>query len=428
MPKKPVNENYAATVVEIKYLIPIANCDNVQHANIFGNLVVVSKETKIGDIGLFFPIESQLSTEFLSNNSLYRDANLNTDKTKKGYFELNGRIRAVKFRQNPSMGFFIPLSSLDFTGGTENLKIGDTFDELNNIPICRKYIVVRKNTQGTPGVNKNKNKSILVDNQFRLHVDTSQLGKNMHCITPDSLIHISYKLHGTSFISSKVLCKRKLSVWNKIGKKLKFDVIDTEYRNIFSSRRVIKNESDEQINPFSLNTDIWCVANNEIKDFLHDGMTVYGEIIGYLPSGLLIQSGYDYGCNVGEHKIAIYRITYTNHSGHVIEFSAKQVQNWCAENGFMAVPELFYGKAKELIDDAFLTEEGFRFVFLEKLKQLYLEQKCYMCIQDVPAEGIVVRLEDKNAIDVYKYKSLAFYEFETKQLDKGEEDIESENS
>jgi hypothetical protein len=69
---KPKNENYAAIVVEIKTLIPISNCDNVVHAVIMGNQVVVSKDIKFGDRGLYFPLETQLSEDYLKYNNLYR--------------------------------------------------------------------------------------------------------------------------------------------------------------------------------------------------------------------------------------------------------------------------------------------------------------------------------------------------------------------
>jgi hypothetical protein len=63
--KHPKNENYCATIVEVKNIIPLVNCDNVVHTNIFGNLVVVSKDTKVGDVGIFFPPETQISKNFL---------------------------------------------------------------------------------------------------------------------------------------------------------------------------------------------------------------------------------------------------------------------------------------------------------------------------------------------------------------------------
>jgi hypothetical protein len=45
----------------------------------------------------------------------------------------------------------------------------------------------------------------------------------------------------------------------------------------------------------------------------------------------------------------------------------------------------------------------------------------------VPREGIVVRKEHQFEFEPYKLKSFRFLEFETKQLDAGEADMESEN-
>ena len=106
------NKNYCGTIVEIKTLVPLENCNNVQAAIVMGNQVIVGNDVKIGDIGIFFPVETQLSKEYLSANNLYRDSELNVDKNKKGYFELNGRIRCVKFRGNKSEGLFMPIESL----------------------------------------------------------------------------------------------------------------------------------------------------------------------------------------------------------------------------------------------------------------------------------------------------------------------------
>ena len=80
---KPKNDNYAAVVVQISTLVPLAGCDFVQAAIIMGNQIIVSKEIKIGDIGLFFPVETALSNEYLKANNLYRKPELNNDPTQK---------------------------------------------------------------------------------------------------------------------------------------------------------------------------------------------------------------------------------------------------------------------------------------------------------------------------------------------------------
>ena len=244
------NENYVATVVKITTLLPLEGCDFVQAAIIMGNQVIVSKDAEVDTIGLYFPVEAQLSKEYLSNNNLYRKAELNVDPEKKGYFEENGRIRCVKFRGHKSEGLFMPLNSLDFIFSYSNgdLNLNDCFDELYGIPICSKYIVKQNRTPGQPGSKSSKSikkyESKLVENQFRFHQDTSMLYRNLHRIEPNSLISITYKLHGTSGISSYVLCKRKLNWVEKLLHKFKVNIKTEEYDYLYSSRKVIKNLYD----------------------------------------------------------------------------------------------------------------------------------------------------------------------------------------
>ena len=448
---KLTNPNYCATVIEIKNLVPLEGCDFVQAAIIMGNQVIVSKEVKIGDLGLFFPVECQLTNPFLKSNNLYRKSDLNLDSTKTGYFEENGRIRCVKFIGNKSEGLFMPIGSINNLGllgtglkGSDldiDLKVGDEFNEIFGIEICRKYIIPRK-TPGQPGSKQSRSahkqaESKLIENQFRFHADTSQLYKNIHKVKPESLISITYKLHGTSGVSSRLLCKKKLNWFERLLKVLKVSVVDTTYDNIYSSRKVIKNPEINKNAQHYYNTDIWGLANSYLQDYLLDGMTLYYEIVGYLPTGGMIQENFDYGYKnplndnkfeIGVHcGIYIYRITYTSISGKVFEFSAKQVQDWCNKNGLNPVPELYYGFAKDIA----YSEEGFNDSkfgeeFLEVIKQLYNEKDCYMCTNKVPEEGVVVRIEGLD-LEAYKCKSTKFLEYETKSLDKGTSDIESEN-
>ena len=350
----------------------------------------------------------------------------NVDKEKAGYFEDNRRIRCVKFRGHKSEGLFMPLSSLDFIVKT-SLKVGTELDELKGIEICRKYVV--RNTPGSGGSAKTPKKpkeNKIIDNQFRFHEDTNQLYKNLHKINPDSIISISYKLHGTSGISAKILCKKPLKWYERVLKKLGVNIVDTQYDYIYSSRKVIKNpELHPNANHF-YNEDIWGLAHNTLKDHLVDGMTLYYEIVGFLPSGGYIQKEYDYQCSEKEFEVYIYRITYTTPSGKVFEFSSRQVQEWCKSKALEAVPELWYGKAVDLVNSDPTISGEFNDRFLKYLKEYYNERDCFMCNNKVPEEGCVVRIEGLD-FEAYKQKSNAFYERETKLLDKGEDDIESEN-
>ena len=442
---KPKNENYSAIVVEIKTLIPLEKCDNVQAAIIMGNQVIVSKSVKIGDIGLYFPLECALSKEYLSNNNLYNKSELNLDNTQKGYFDENGRVRCQRFRGHKSEGLFMPLESLQSFGVLE-LEINTCFDEINGFPICSKYIVKQNRTPGQPGSRKTRStkkyESKLIENQFRFHQDTNMLYRNLDRVGPDALISITYKMHGTSGISSYILCKKKLTWKDKLAKFFGTKIVEQDYDYIYSSRKVIKNE---ELNPNAqhyYNEDIWGIAHNELKDFLQKGMTFYYEIVGFLPNGGAIQKDYDYGCEPSQHAIYIYRITQTNVDGKVFEFSAKQVQDFCKKNGLNAVPELYYGFAKDFTDNISIKTAGSDLggtdlickideefdsdKFLNRIKQLYNEKDCFMCKTKVPEEGIVIRIEGLD-FEAYKQKSTAFYERETAQLDKGEGNIEDEN-
>jgi len=431
----PKNINYCATVVVIKNKIELATCDNVVGTMLCGCHVIVGKDTEVGTVGLYLPVETQLSAEFLKANNLYRDSTLNADETKKGYFDENGRIRCIKFRGHQSNGLFMPLDCLSYLASKTNLSVGDEFDVMDGKEICRKYIPKTTRTPGTPGsANKSKGRkareSKLLENQFRFHYDTAQLGRNMHKVNPDSLISLSYKVHGTSGISSKILCKRKLTWIEKLLKKTGLAKIsEFEYDYINASRTVIKND-DLNANPSGFySEDIWGIAGEELKPYLLDGMTLYYEIVGYLPGGGAIQGSWDYGCKPGEHKIYVYRITFTNDSGQVFEFSAKQVQDWCKLNGLTPVIQLYYGYAGHFLGKEVMLENNldeWREAFLARVKELYNEKDCYLCYHRVPEEGAVLKIEGLLA-EAFKQKSFRFLDKETRELDANKIDIESQS-
>jgi hypothetical protein len=446
---KPKNDNYCATIVQIKAVYPLENCDNIQGTTIFGNQVIVGNDTKAGDIGVFFPPETQLSDGFLSSNNLYKYKDLNSDKTKKGYIEKNGRVRTMKLRGNQSAGIFMPIESLAYLGVSLvefSSAIGVSFDKVNSIDLCRKYqLQASKGTQSSKKKDKKvKKQSKIVPGQFRFHEDTTQLGKNIHKIDPNHLISITHKLHGTSVVVSKVLCKKKLGIFDKIAWYLGANIITTLYDNLYSSRKVIKNDYDRKSKIHFYKEDVWGFANEVLKEFLKDGMTIYAEIVGFTPNGKAIQSKYDYGCKPKTCEVYIYRITMTNPSGDVFEFSARQVQTWCAAHGLKAVPELYYGKAYGVFDGKAYgvfewLEPGhasdynydysldFGANFINAVKKHWVDKQCFMCKNEVPAEGVVVRKEAMD-FEAYKLKSFEFMKRETEELDAGNTNMEDDES
>lgn len=440
------NENYLAKFVKINNLNKHPDADRLQVTTIDGCTVITGMDAKLNDIVVYFPLECTINFKFLAATNSFEDKELNVDKNVKGFFNKYGRVRAVKLRKQPSMGYIVPVKVfLDWLSTELNTSIDFSEDLLNkefdcykfskdmSITICKKYITTaqkvadRNEKQRTKAKYSPQKQSKIVDNQFRLHCDTPQLAKNMHNITPEDIITITAKLHGTSAVFSNVLCKKQLKWYEKLLLKLGVNLATTVYDNLYSSRKVIKNRfyNDKKISDGYYKEDIWGVVNKEVKEYLSKGMTVYGEVVGFLENGNYIQNKYDYGCNPKEHQLYIYRITSTNADGEVVEWSSRQVQQWCQEKGLKAVPLYYEGKAKDLFNIEVDTEWSSN--FLKALQSKYLEADDVLCKNKVPDEGICLRREGLS-FDTFKLKSYRFFEFESKELDNGVLDIETEES
>ena len=248
---KENSKNYACSVVEIKNLFPIEGADNVLRTVVNGNNVVVPKTTEVGSRMLYFVSGTKLSAEYCRVNNLYDKEENNLDTTKRGFVSFKSRrIKCLRLRGVISDGMLMPLSSLlPFLEQSliNYLKVGDEFTdiELNGrvYNICEKYIVPIRNS----GENNKKGKqsvkiSRLVDSQFYLHGDTSNLRKNMDKINPDDIIGIHYKKHGTSIVIGNVQVKKELSWVEKLAKRFNVKVDETKYDIVYASRRVIKNK------------------------------------------------------------------------------------------------------------------------------------------------------------------------------------------
>ena len=435
------NENYLTKIVKISNVQPHPNADKLLMTTIDGNTVVTGTKLKVDDVVVYFPLESIISNKFLSYTNSYEAKEMNANKEVKGFFPKTSRVRAVKLRGILSNGYIVPINvflewlstETSTTVAFDNTMINKEFDYYDQTFISKKYIPIaqakaeraerQKSQRNIPKATR------LVDNQFRLHSSTQQLGRNLFKIDPNSLISITAKLHGSAHTSSVVLTKKQLKWYEKLLVKLGIDINTTKYDNIYSSRNVVKNRyyNDKPISDGYYGTDIWGVVNKELKDFLQPTMTIYGEIVGYIDQHKMVQKDYDYGCNIGEHDFYAYRITTTTPQGNVVEWSAKQVQQYCKAKGLKAVPELYYGTAQDLYPiSPNQTLEEWQNEFLIYLKEQYLEKDDPLCKNKVPDEGIVLRV-DQLDLEVYKLKSERFKEHETKQLDKGITNIEDED-
>ena len=433
----PKNVNYCCTVVKLDKFIDLPNCSNVKAALLFGCSIIVSIDTKAGDLGLFFPVETALSAEFLGNNNLYRKPEFgNVDPEQKGFFEQHGRVKCMKFRGNKSEGFWLPIRSLMYLYQipSEFMEVGATFDVIGDHEICHKYVPKGNRAQGTSH-NQGKQPSLvdsIVEGQFRFHPDTENLRRNVSRVSPNDWISISDKWHGTSVVLAKILVKRNLHWYEKVLRKLGIQILDFHYGLTYSSRRVIKavDEVTKEANHY-YSEDIWGVVAKEVEFKIPNGFTIYGEIVGYTPNGSPIQGGYTYGCPIGGHRLVVYRVTLTTLDGQVIELSWHQMTEFCTKYGFEMVKELYYGLAKNAVPEALPwvdVSRDWSDMLIPELEKIYVHDQDCLYNPGMPAEGIVLRIDKLDEANSFKLKNFRFLKRESDELDKDVLDIETAES
>ena len=435
---KENSKNYACSVVEIKNLFPIEGADKIQRCNINGNDVIVSKDVKLGDKMLYFCSGIKLNEEYCKKNNLLDKAEMNYNPDVKGFISHRQfRVRAIKLKNVISNGMLMPLSSLlPFLeqSNVNSLKLGDEFTDINDNTLCEKYIVPENKINSNKQTTRKKIVKFdrIIDNQFQFHNDTSNLRKNIHKLNINDIIGIHYKKHGTSIVVGNILVKKQLKWYEKISKKLGLNIVDQEYDIVYSSRKIIKNQ---YLNPNSgkgfYGEDVWGIVAKEIGHLIPKNWTLYGEIVGYTPSGTYIQKDFDYGCKQGEHKFYVYKVSIVNEDGQIIYLTDKQLEEYCEKVGLLYKDTfIYYGnidnlfESKEFQDWDFLvreeTKDSWEETLLDYLEFKYNEKDCYMCVNKVPEEGIVIRVQKLYEYEAYKLKSKRFL---LKESDLQEKDV-----
>ncbi|OYN81738.1 RNA ligase family protein [Mycolicibacterium sphagni] len=417
----PENVNYAATIVKVPEPLRVVGLDNLVAIPLFGFQSLTQKaDIKAGDLRVLFTAETQLDTEYAAENNLFREATLNRDANETGYLEPNARVKAIRLRKNNSNALLMPLSSLAYTGyDVSTLQPGDTFDKLNGHTICRKYVVPGKAVQGLP--KGPKIRSRVDQNIFKMHLDTEQLFRNLHHFRDPKFVVVTQKLHGTSWRGGNVPELRdKGRLERFVNKWLKISTPDTHYKHNFGSRRVIKGRPD---NNHFYDTDLWTEYGKKLDGMIPKNFIVYGELIGWVDERKPIQAGYTYNLKPGACELYVYRVATVNEDGIMADLSWAGVKDFCATLGLKHVPELWSGWV--------ITDADFEHNFVERWSSLYLDTR-YTDNHDnaVPLsdpksvdEGICVRIEGQIP-RVLKAKSPKFFEYETKQLDTNELNME----
>jgi hypothetical protein len=422
---KEANPNYLSKVIALKNLQKHPNADRLQTVTIDFQTVITGLDAKEGDLYVYFPVECKINKNFLSFTNSFREKTLNKDQEQVGFFEENCRVKAMKLRSEKSCGYIVPIKVVnEFTKTDISEYVNQEFDTIGEIKMLEKFVVKERNTEIKNKQGKQPKVSRLIEGQVHLHVDTENLRKNSYKIKPSDLISVTYKTHGTSFWVSNVLVKKNLTWFEKLLSSFGVNIVNTEYDLVYGSRKVVKNQNlgDSKAKNHFFKYDLWQDIKKEIGEFIPKGISLYGEYLGFDKNGKYIQGDYDYGCSQGQGKIEIYRITQTSPDGLVTEFSYPQIEEFCLKVGLTPSYIYYTGRAVDMYNldvDNHWNEE-----FIKCLEKDYNEKKCFMCKNSVPEEGIVIRKESLFNCESYKLKSFAFLEKESKDLDKGEINIE----
>lgn len=443
---KNSNINYQAKIFKLTKVKEHPNADKLVIVDVNHMPVVTSKDIELDAWHVYFPPESQINAEFLSFTNSFRNSEKNADPTQTGFFEDSGRVKTLKLRGIYSTGYIVPLIQLEDFFGQSIVKKEDYFDTINNVRLVKKYFLkggepVQKTLSKA---DKKASKVNIMEGQFKFHNDTENLRRHIYNLYPETNIEISYKLHGSSAIVSKLLFQKTKRWYHKL---FRYEP-KPFYDYVWSSRKVIKNKSE---GGGYYADDIWTILKEDIKDRIPNGYALYGEIVGYLPSGAYIQKDYDYNVQKNNYDFYVYRISKVSADGRPsVELTGPEITVFCLTHGFKTPDMMFKGTVLEsfraltgpfderhyqMVQDVLNVRtrtveqlDVFRDEYLKLLENAYNEKNCYMCKNKVPEEGIVLRVVDiPTRFQAYKLKSFKFLAHETKAFDKGEINIEDNN-
>lgn len=440
--------DHVGYIVQIQKLDKHPNAHSLQIATIFGASVIVDLNTKIGDLGVYFPIDLQLSEEYCEKNNLVRKLDENGNNIG-GYLEPNKRnIRAMRFRGSKSEGLFMPLETLVYTGKTQ-FEVGEKIDVVNGYEICKKYIPRGKKISNPRNYNKARKKKVPISPLFAEHADTEQLVYNMDAFLENDMVEITLKMHGTSgrtgylpvfqgytskFPPFNSLARLKTPPTGKAARKL-YDIAISHATPVYDwgyvtgTRRVVLDNFEGGFygdNAF---------REQHAKFFegkLNKGETVYYEIVGFTTTGAPIMSSvannkisdkeftkqygktttFSYGCKENESACYVYRMTMTNEDGDVVEYPPDYMRYRCEQMGAKYVPVLWRGIVPDKLPIVFdmETETDYQETpgdYIKEIAEQYYDGPDPIG-KDHVREGVVIRILNRPKFCAYKHKNFSF--------------------
>lgn len=430
-------------VVKVTELRKHSNADKLQVATFFGNDTIVDLSTQIGDLGVYFPVDLQLSEEYCAKNNLVRKKDENGNNIG-GFLDPDKRnIKAIKLRGEKSDGLFMPLDAFAYCWDLDKVEVpegceitipmslGDQVTVLNGHEICKKYIPKRQSRVGSysNGNHTRKNK-VPYAPLFAEHADTEQLAYNHGAFRWNDHVTITLKMHGTSQRTAylPVLKGYKRTLWQKLTRKEGTPIYEYDY--VSGTRRVVM-EDFEGGNSFYGSNEFREPHHNAFVGKLNKGETVYYEVVGFTNNGTPImatgnnnkvdkdfvkkygeETVFSYGCEPIvsidcddlQSDLYVYRMTMTNEDGFVVDYTPDFIRYRCEQMGVKTVPE-------------------FADFIIDSIEHEYSDKTPGEIVQDIAEkyydgpdpvgkthvrEGVVVRIINRPKFCAYKHKNFSF--------------------
>lgn len=427
---------YTGFITTLKNVHKHPNADRLQMGECYGNSVIVSIDYTEGQLGVYFPVDGQLSERFCQVNDLVRRKDENGNPAG-GYLDPDKRnIKALKLRGEKSDGLFLPLTCLaDFTK-ISDLHEGDLITALNGEEICRKYIPKRNvSSIGSHARSRNKAKANFAPT-FYEHVDTAQLAYNLNAFKAGDTVELTLKMHGTSGRTGRLpLHHMKRSWLDKLLHRPGKEVV--EYGYVTGTRRVVLD--DKHDGGFYDDNTFRREMAKKLEGKLRKGEVVYYEIVGFVNSTTPIMASvknskikdkeftkqygeetvFSYGCDPnGEYnplpmvnastgetyfakpkcEVYVYRMTMVNDDGDVVEYSPDQMRLRCEQMGIKTVPVFERFIISSDVDPGEYV--------LRKVEQ-YFDGPDPVGLNHI-REGVVARIVNRSDFAVYKHKNFYF--------------------
>lgn len=398
---------YYALVTKLQNVRKDENSDNLYLAECFFEGVIVGPNSFTGQEVLYLPTDGKIERWFGDELKLFRK---NLDGTSQGgYVDDNAHVKAIRLRGNQSSGIVVPLDRIYEIWGNQGWQDGDKVTQINGKEFCSKYIPRNKKSPNlTPKTSyKGRKAEGIIYPEFFMHTDTEQLAYNLDKFHPGDQISITLKLHGTSQRSMRTYAELPRGFFRKLFKmKPKVKPV-----YVLGTRRCVVTENHEG---FYGNDQFRLSHHEALEPYIEDKMEVYYEVVGYYGEGseqtimpscdnkkindknFIKEFGprtvFSYGCQPGENKMFIYRITSQNGKK---EWTPDEIKFWCDAYDFNYVP---------IVDTfEFTTTED----LLDRINKYFEDLRDPIGKTHIK-EGVVVRIVNRRTFTAYKSKTYEF--------------------